>query len=190
MDRSMKITKVCCQGCGANLDIGEGIRFVTCNHCGSRLEVVHDSSVTHTRLLEKIEQATQKMAGNLKVIELQNDLELLDRDWTALREKFLVRNKDGSDSEPGALGSIAGGIVGIVVGLIWMVGTASVLNEAGEGGFVALFPLFGLLVIGFSIYGIVSGTSKAGAFNEAKTLYENRRSRLLAEIRSEKGRSS
>lgn len=48
---SMKITKVCCQGCGADLEVDEEIRFVNCNYCGAKLEVVHDATTTHTRLL-------------------------------------------------------------------------------------------------------------------------------------------
>ena len=36
----MKTRRVCCQGCGANLEVDETIRFVTCNYCDARLEVV------------------------------------------------------------------------------------------------------------------------------------------------------
>ena len=54
----MKVTKACCQGCGADLQIDETIRFVTCNYCNARLEVVHDTTVTHTRQLDKIEKTT------------------------------------------------------------------------------------------------------------------------------------
>jgi hypothetical protein len=44
----MTVTKVCCQSCGADLQIDESIRYVTCNYCNSVLEVVHGASVTHT----------------------------------------------------------------------------------------------------------------------------------------------
>lgn len=175
----MKVTKVCCQGCGADLDISDGIRFVTCNHCGSKLEVVHDASVTHTRQLERIERTTRQMAGNLKVIELQNDLELLDREWSMQREQFLVRNKDGSTSEPGAAGAMVGGIVAIVVGVVWMVFAASI-------GAPGVFPLFGLVFIGFAVFSMVSASSKAQDFNSAHSDYQQRRLSLLAAISQEK----
>ena len=179
----MKITKVCCQGCGADLDISDGIRFVTCNHCGSRLEVVHDASVTHTRQLERIEQTTRQMVGNLKVIELQNDLELLDREWAMQREQYMVRNKDGSTSEPGSAGAMIGSIIAIVFGVFWIIAASS----AGAPGF---FPLFGLVFIAFAIFGMVSGSSKSHNFNSAQSVYQQRRDRLLAEINQERNTQS
>src|SRR6478752_3378335 len=103
----MNVTKVCCQGCGADLQIDEGLRYVTCNYCHCRLEVVHDATVTHTRQLDKIERTTEQLANNLKVIELQNDLERLDREWDSQRESLLVRNKHGRVSEPSSAGSLA-----------------------------------------------------------------------------------
>ena len=177
----MKITKVCCQGCGADLDIGEGLRFVTCNHCGSKLEVVHDATVTHTRHLERIERTTQAMAGNLKVIELQNDLERLDREWDAERESLMIRNKDGGTSEPSAAASAFGGMILIVGGIVWMVFTAS-------NGAPGIFPLFGLVIIGFGIYSIANGASKAETFNSAQSIYQQRRSRMIRDIELERNR--
>ena len=67
----MKITKVCCQGCGADLPVDESIRFGTCNYCHARLEIVHDPTVTHTRLLEDIALNTGRSADRLHVLELQ-----------------------------------------------------------------------------------------------------------------------
>ena len=54
----MNVKKLCCQGCGSDLVVDEGIRFVTCNYCGARLEIVHDATTTHSRLLDKIEKRT------------------------------------------------------------------------------------------------------------------------------------
>lgn len=33
----MKVTEVCCHGCGAALQIDESIRYITCNYCNTRL---------------------------------------------------------------------------------------------------------------------------------------------------------
>ena len=76
----MNVRKLCCQGCGADLEVDDSIRFVNCNYCGARLEIVRDASTTHSRLLDKIERRTGEMAGELKIIRLQNDLEQLDRE--------------------------------------------------------------------------------------------------------------
>ncbi|MES2440706.1 MAG: hypothetical protein V4584_16690 [Verrucomicrobiota bacterium] len=177
----MKITKVCCLGCGADLDIDGTIRFVTCNYCHTRLEVVHDQTVTHTRLLDKIERTTDRMANNLKVIELQNDLERLDREWDSQRESLLVRSKNGLVSEPTSAGSIMGGIVAIVFGIFWMGATAS-MHVPG------FFPLFGLLFIGFAIFNMVSGTAKAGTYKSRQDAYGIQRQRLIDRIEEERRR--
>lgn len=52
----MNVKKLCCQGCGSDLVVDEGIRFVTCNYCGARLEIVHDATTTHSRLPIKIKK--------------------------------------------------------------------------------------------------------------------------------------
>jgi hypothetical protein len=175
----MKITKVCCQGCGADLDIDGGIRYLTCNYCGVRLEVVHDATVTHTRQLDRIERSTAKMAGNLKVIELQNDLELLDREWSLEREQLMIRNKDGSASEPGGPGPVVGGVITMVAGVVWIGFTANM-------GAPVFFPLFGFLFIGIAFFNIITGASKATQYRNSSSVYQGRRARLLAEIQRER----
>jgi hypothetical protein len=178
----MTTRKVCCQGCGADLQIDEGIRFVTCNYCNARLEVVHDATVTHTRLLDQIEKTTRQMAGNLKVIELQNDLERLDREWQIEREGWMVRNKDGSTSEPGAVSSIIGGIIAIGFGIFWIIMTSSV-------GAPGIFSLFGLVFIGAAIFGMVGASNKASGYNSAVQVYEQRRRSLIQRLESERSGS-
>lgn len=163
-----EVVKLACQGCGADLSVSEGIRFVTCNFCGSKLEVVHDESVTHTRLLKDI-------ADDLKVIQLQNDLEKLDREWAAKRESFMVTGKHGDRSIPSAGGSMVMGIIGIGFGIFWVIFT----SQMGAPGF---FPLFGLVFIGFALFGMISSSGKAGAHDKAKREYESKRSELSSEL--------
>lgn len=177
----MKVTKVCCQGCGADLQIDETVRYVTCNYCHTRLEVVHDETVTHTRLLDKIERTTDRMADNLKVIELQNDLERLDREWEGLRSGLMVRSKNGHVSEPSTVGSVVGGVVVIGFGIVWITFATSM----GAPGF---FPLFGLVVIGFAAFGMISGASKASAFQRGRQRYEAERQHLVSRLENERGR--
>lgn len=170
----MKITKVCCQGCGADLQVDESVRYVTCNYCHARLEVVHDTSVTHTRLMEKIHESTQRMAGNLQVIELQNDLERLDREWENRKDGFMVSGKHGRHL-PSTGGSIFGGVVGIGFGIFFTANSANM-------GAPPIFPLFGLLFIGIGIYTMFNGTSKAGAYQAAEREFQQRRASLVRQI--------
>jgi hypothetical protein len=175
----MKVTKVCCQGCGADLQVDDTVRYVTCNYCHTRLEVVHDETVTHTRLLDKIERTTDRMAGNLKVIELQNDLERLDREWQNQRSGLMVRNKNGHVSEPSSAASVAGGFIAIGVGIVWIIFTSSMHAPA-------FFPLFGLVIMGMAVFGMVSGTNKAGAYRTGQARYENERARLIEKLENER----
>ena len=175
----MKITKVCCQGCGADLEVDEEIRFVNCNYCGAKLEVVHDSTTTHTRLLEKLEKQTGEMAEDLKVIRLQNDLEKLDRDWDREMQGFMVTGKNGERSIPSTGGSLVGGGIAIVFGVIWM-------SFAGSIGAPSPFILFGFVFIGFALYGMISSSTKAGNYQNAEARMQERRARLIAEIEKAK----
>ncbi len=176
----MKINKVCCQGCGADLDVDESIRYVTCNYCSARLEVVHDSTVTHTRQLDKIEKTTDQLANKIKVLELQNDLERLDREWENRRQTLLVRSKHGRVSEPSSAGSMIGGMIAVAFGIFWM-GTAASM------GAPAFFPLFGLVFIGAAIFGMVNGTAKAGTYKTQLGEYESQRQQMIRRIENERG---
>ncbi|RYD60437.1 MAG: hypothetical protein EOP83_19405 [Verrucomicrobiaceae bacterium] len=171
----MKVTKVCCQGCGADLQVDESIRFATCNYCHARLEIVHDPTVTHTRLLEDIGRTTERMAGKLLVLELQNDLERLDREWENRREGFMVTGKHGHRSLPSQAGSIVGGVIAIVGGIVWM-------SFAAGMGAPFPFPLFGLLFIGFALFSMINGTTKATGYRNAESAFTRRRNDLVHQI--------
>ncbi|MBK1828812.1 hypothetical protein [Haloferula rosea] len=171
----MNVTKVCCQGCGADLEVDEGIRFVTCNYCHSRLEIVHDKSVTHSKLLEKLEKKTGEMADDLKIIRLQNELEKLDREWAMRSEDFMVSNKHGVKSVPSSAGSMVGGMVAVVFGIFWMVMASSM-------GAPGIFPLFGLLFIVVAVVGMVRGADKAEQYRTGKRAYDAQRQKLLLQI--------
>ncbi|WP_193214003.1 hypothetical protein [Luteolibacter marinus] len=171
----MKITKVCCQGCGADLQVDEDVRYVTCNYCHARLEVVHDPSVTHTRLMEKLEKTTDQMAANLKVIALQNDLERLDREWSGSRENFMMTGRNGSRSVPTRTGSVAGGIIGLVFIVIW-------IGLAASSGAPGPFVLFGVVIGAFIMVNMVRGTVKATDFEGAESTYRQRRAEIVREL--------
>ena len=175
----MQITKVCCQGCGADLQVDESIRYITCNYCHARLEVVHDLTTIHTRQLDKIERTTDQLAIKVKVLELQNDLEQLDREWDSRRDSLFVRDKRGNASALSAAGSLIGGMMMVGFGILW-------IGMAESMGAPAFFPLFGIVFIGIAIYNMVNGTTKAGSYHSEQSAYEVRRQMLLKRIEQEK----
>lgn len=169
----MKVKRVCCQGCGADLQVDETVRFVTCNYCHARLEIVHDSTVTHSRLLEDLGRSTRRMEGNLRVIELQNDLERLDREWEHRRQSLMIRNKDGHPHVPTQAGAVAGGVFAVIAGVVFF-GFSTTFH-----GPVVLFALAFIVFVMFSLF---RGVSKASAYRDAEADFSQRRSDLARRI--------
>lgn len=168
------VTKVCCQGCGADLQIDETIRFVTCNYCHARLEVVHDATVTHTKQLDHIERTTDQIARKIQVLERQNNLERLDREWEKFRQAVLVRDTQGNLVEPFFGGQILVGILMIGFGISWIVICAS------NGGLA--LSLIGLAIIGIAIPTLFRGHEKAIAYNHQRDRYQTARQLLIAQL--------
>jgi len=120
----MNILSILCQRCGAPLQIAdEGVRFVTCGHCGTPLEIVRESSQAHSRILEQIQAATEDHGRRLEVVELENELLQLDKEWEAVRERLCGRSKSGSLHESpmagctGPIVSFSVGALGFGIGL-------------------------------------------------------------------------
>ncbi len=148
----MNVMSILCQRCGAPLQIAdESVRFVTCAHCGTPLEIVREATQAHSRIMEEIHAATAESAKTLKVIELQNDLERLDREWSE-REVIIDGALVGweKDYNNSALFALAVGL-GCVVLLAY---------AAFERSFVSL--IFGLLS-GSLVYLVLRGFKKAAA---------------------------
>jgi hypothetical protein len=172
----MNVISVCCNKCGAPLEVPDKTRFLTCSHCGSKLEVQHSGGAYFTSVLEDIDRRTEKMSGDLEVIKLQNDLERIDREWQMTRQRFITRNKNGSESVPKAAGGIVGGVVAIVFGIFWM-------SAASSMGAPAIFPLFGLVFIGLAFFGIISSVSKSNQFDALEQQYFSERAELLKKMK-------
>lgn len=110
------VRQLCCQGCGATLPVTEGIRFLTCNYCHARLEIIEDQATTHTRLLEGIEQRTKKIERDVEAIRLQGELKHLEEAWSKYEARVDPRDPRGRRTEP-AGGIRAVGFVGFLVGV-------------------------------------------------------------------------
>lgn len=170
----MNIVTLRCNECGAPLEVAEGARYVTCTHCNSQLSIQRTSSAVFTEKLDQISAKTDAMADNLDIIRIQNDIAMLDREWAAERETYLIAGKDGAKHEPGT-GSLIGGIIAACIGLAWTVAASSF-------GVPSFVPLFGLLLTGFAIYGTFSGSEKAAKLKARRAEYESRRAVLLGEL--------
>lgn len=165
----------------------ETIRFVTCNYCAAKLEVVHGESVTHTRQLDRIEQTTSQLASNLKVIELQNEIERLDREWDRDREGMLVRDASGRVREWSPTGEGCGCLVIMAIGVVFMLMAGSLFASADDSGDMAAVVVIGvvILIVG-GISRVIYLISKSDRFRARKCEYETRRAELLARLESER----
>ena len=171
----METKRVCCQGCGADLEVDETIRFVTCNYCNARLEVVHDPTTTHTKLLDELVERTESMADDLKLIQAEMELQRIERDWEVTRRQYMVTDKHGHESRPSMAGSVVGAVIAIVFGIFWM-GMAARIGAPG------IFPLFGLIFIGAAVFGLIRGTTKSTDYQNALAGYQAQRETALRKI--------
>ena len=171
----MELLSLACGHCGAPLEVPDGTRYVTCGFCSSKLEVHRSGGAIYTEVLEALQKRTAEIADDVEVLKLQNELERIDREWQADREKCVFHGENGSVIEPSAgCGTI---VFVIVIGFaIFFTITAG-----------CLFPpmaFFGLAFIGIAIFGLFSNLKKSNEFNEKKQAYEQRRAEALQEIRN------
>jgi hypothetical protein len=90
------IHKLCCQGCGATLPVEDGVRFLTCNYCHARLEIVHRAETTHTKLLDDIDERTKRIEKKLDAIQVRTKLEDLDASWKAYQASISTKDREGN----------------------------------------------------------------------------------------------
>jgi hypothetical protein len=174
---SIKAIAVACNKCGAGLDLPGDARFVTCTYCGSRLEVHRSGGAAYTEILETISQRTEQIAGNVEAIRWQNELERLDREWMIRRDSLMVSDKHGGRHVPGRGGAIIGSIIAAVVGVIWT-------GAAGAMGAPGFLVLFGIIFIIVAIAGGLYSFGKAAQYEQAETVYNQRREQLLAKMQA------
>ncbi len=171
----MSTIALSCNHCGAPLEIPHEMRFLTCSHCGSRLGVKHSGSAVYTSVLERIEKQTEEIAGRVQTLELQNELERLDREWEMERRNFMTVDKHGRESEPSAIAGLVSGLAIIGFGLIWIVGIAS----NGGNGIVAII---GVALIALGIFLMFSTYKESNLYAQCRTRYEERRNGLVNRI--------
>jgi hypothetical protein len=168
----MKLLTLSCNECGAPLEVPADAKFVTCGYCSARLAVQRTSNAVYTEVLEKIGEQTEKLAQEVEVLKLQNELARLDREWSDERERHMISDKHGRH-EP----STASVIAPVLVGAVGLVMTLGMLGSGAPG-----MAIFGLLFFAFGIVIAVANAGKASAYTKAREQYEWRRSQLLARL--------
>lgn len=117
----------------------------------------------------------QDSAQSLRVIQLQGELELLDREFEMTRTSTQSTDKHGQKSAP----SIVGGIVALTIGgafvLLW-------IGFAISMGAPIFFPLFGLVFLLALVAGAIGIMANAKKLGASRAAYTRRRNALLREI--------
>jgi DNA-directed RNA polymerase subunit RPC12/RpoP len=176
----MKLLTLSCNECGAPLEVPAETKFVTCGYCSARLSVQRTSSAVYTEVIEKIGEQTEKLAKDVEILKLQNELARIDREWSDQRERHMVSGKHGRH-EPGSADVIAPVLVSVVAVVI----TFGMLASPAPGT-----ALFGLLFIVFGIVMAVANAGKANAYSQAREQYEWRRGQLLTRLRQHESADS
>ncbi|MFZ4593244.1 MAG: hypothetical protein ACOYOF_03235 [Verrucomicrobiaceae bacterium] len=161
-----------CQHCGAPLSLSEGIPFVTCNFCKTELEVVRDADVTHTRVFRELASQTQDISDRLAVIEIQNEIDRLDREWDRWQEHTVHRKEDGTLDFPSPVNALMTVIIGFVV----ITGCLSQISNLDHFRIVGVAGPFVVIVIALLQH------LQYRRFDKAKTLFHNNRANLLRKL--------
>jgi DNA-directed RNA polymerase subunit RPC12/RpoP len=173
----METLSVRCNHCGAPLQVASNTRFVTCQFCGSSLEVKRTESSIFTEEVAKIAENTGRMAESLNVIALQNEIEKLDR------EVGLSHVSSSNTKGRGLAGGVLGGAFGILFAVVCFL-MATGFDKAGTG-------VFTIVPIGMGVFGlVVAGAAFFGSVNHeaARSNYQKRRAELESTLEELKRR--
>lgn len=138
--------------------------FVTCNHCGSSLEIKQTADVIYSEKIAQIDERTGRIEQQLQRLQLENELTALDLAWEKSRQQFMVSDKHGNKhvptkSEAWTMGCLGGGagLFGIVVG-----------TTSAEGGSMVLLCMSVMTVC---VCLALSTLGKAGEYDAAERRY-------------------
>jgi hypothetical protein len=176
------VLSLSCNHCGANLDIAEDTRFVTCGYCKTRLSVEHTGGAAYTKIHEalseldetvkKTDKRSRKLQRELGAMRLERELERLEREWNQERTGLMLRSKNGKMRVPTRSSSFVVYLFGPAAGLLF-------LAVAG----LSVYAVLAVLVL--TIIGVFGGRSVALAalrYEAAERRYRDERDRLEAEL--------
>jgi len=171
----METLSVRCNPCGAPLEVGADTRFVTCQFCNSSLEVKRTDNSVFTKEVAKIAENTGRMAESLEVIQLQNEIEQLDRVWGFAEAGRRVHGRTG----PRMPGNPVLGLLFTIFFAVVCFGMAAFVGSSGAPGFFALVPV-GMGV--FALIGGVKGMIRGEERKSAESAYRQRRAELVQRL--------
>ena len=135
-----------------------------------QLEVKHNDSAAWTEQIEAIEERTEaiserteQLVDQVAHLQLQNAREEIDRQWDRERERYLIRQKNGRQTEPSYGGSIFGACMMTVMGFV-------------VGG--AMHPALGVVIVVVAIGVGLFGMQRATQFEQARRRYQQRKANL------------
>jgi DNA-directed RNA polymerase subunit RPC12/RpoP len=176
---ALKVESLMCNNCGAPISVPESARYVTCGHCGSQLVIRRTESAHFTEVLQRLDERTEQMSESLEAIQLQNELERIDREWQIEREKYRIEGRNGTSTLPSggsALVAVIAGVVAVLFGVVWT-------NMASSMGAPGWFPFFGLIFILAAFVGVASNVMKASRYSRAEQTYLRRREEVLRRLK-------
>lgn len=117
----------------------------------------------------------------LKVTQLQNQLDQIDREWAVLRDNVMASRRRGSRSRP----SVAKGRFLIIYGIV----AGGALTVLGVSlGKPWIFSLLGLFIAGVCVIGGLTAIKMTRQLDIARRSYESRRRQLVEAIEVEEHR--
>lgn len=173
------LIQLSCNACGAPLEVGPNAKFVTCNHCSTRLAVRRTESASFTEALENLAESTGRLTTQMDRIAVQNDIERLDREFES---KYGHLPGSASVAE-----SIFTGGFAIIWGIIWCGITGVATTIIGNiHPLPALIP-GGLCAIGiYAVFASFSSRAKlhsaASTRQAAEKHYTAERSQLVRKL--------
>lgn len=173
----MKLEEVACNNCGAPLEVAETAKYVTCQHCDTRLAITRTDHARFTESLDELRERTDQLSEQVESLTKQNDVEALDREWEQEKLNFMVTDKHGNTSLPTKTGSVIGGLVVAAFGTFWTIMAFSITSRSPFGA-AKIFPLFGLIFIAFGVGMSVVSHKKAGEYERAYERYRRKRMEL------------
>ncbi len=177
----METVSVCCDSCGASLEFPNGVSFVTCNYCKSKLKVKQTSSTSYTEIVEEV----RAMSEDVESLKKESRLERLDREWESQKELFMIKKKNGFSYLPTDVVSFSQFIPVLFGGLIGFVTLSIVLLSGNKVEGVTIFMLIlSVLTILFGLFLIQNRYKMKNLYLKAELRYKDSRRKLLKEMNS------
>jgi len=167
----MKSHTLSCGNCGAPLEVEEGIHFITCKFCASRLEIQESDSTRYTKVIHELQKDKKKMAANNEILRMEKRLTEMDRKWDHTKEQYMNYD-NGRKTEPSKTGALLTGVFGTVSGIVLM---ALSVGETEN-------TLYGILLILVSLAAAVYQSGKSNQLDSRRRSYQHSRERLIKQI--------